>query len=249
MTTISELVTAFLGTEWDDSMKKHGKRNFTDLDRQAAESAGIRLSNNTRDPRILKLLSDVHEYAQGAFRQDFETALEREITCLQETGLTSEQFDTAIAYAKKLVNDRVRQTFETVEVKDLVTPYSLSGGLRNVGRQNSHMEIDIGVYGLVGAKLFDPRKRGYHTQTGSSDDAKKVAHTFRQLMVVDLGPHLDLQARRLDRPSINELHEPFQLPGGRTFFYAYGVQTGYRTNIPIGMMHALYEQSQKVPAG
>ncbi len=254
MTTVQEsavykLAGALLGDEWDDATGKSGKRNHTDLGRQTAGSVGVRLQNNTRDPRILKLLSDVREYVQGAFRQEFEAALEQEITCLQETGLTSGQFGTALTYAKRLVNNRMRQGVKIAGTEGLTTPYCLLGGLDSAERQDGHIEIDIGICGLVGAKRFDPGKKRYHTRPGSLDDAKQVARALQGTMSVDIEPSLGLQARRLGRPSVNELHQPTRLPGGGTFFHAYGVQIGYRASIPIGMMPALYEQSQKAPVG
>ncbi|MBI2085261.1 MAG: hypothetical protein HYT71_01975 [Candidatus Aenigmarchaeota archaeon] len=248
MTTISELAGALLGNEWDEAAGKSGRRNYTDLDREIARSVGVKLGNNTRDHRILKLLSDAREYAQVALRQNFEAALEKELECLQETGLTLEQFDTAMSYAKKLVRDRMRQGVGTVEVKGIVTPYNLFSWPRNVKREDGHMEIDIGIYGLVGYKRFDPQKKGYNTVAGSSDDAKKIARTFQSITAVDLEPSLGLQARRLGRPSVTELHQPAKLPDGTNFFHAYEVEIAYRTRIPIGMMHTLYEQSQKTPA-
>lgn len=245
MTTVSELAAALLGNEWDESTAKPRKRNFTDLDRQAAGSIGIKLGNNTRDHRVLKLLSDVHEHVQGPFRQDFEAALEQELSCLQETGLTTEQFDTALTYAKKLINSGMRSRMGPVEIRGLRTPYQLLGAPSVAGREDSHMEIHVNMHGLVGLKQYNPRRGSYTTVPGSSDDAKKVARTFQPMLTVDLKPSVDLQARRLDRPSITELHTPVRLPGNSVIFHAYEVGMGYVVRIPIGMFRTLYEQSQK----
>ncbi|MBI3413038.1 MAG: hypothetical protein HY051_03095 [Candidatus Aenigmarchaeota archaeon] len=187
-------------------------------------------------------------YFQDLFRENFEAALEWELTCLQETGLTVERFVTAVQYAKWLVNRGMRHGVESVTVKDLNTPYNLLGGSHIARRKDGHVEIDTNLHGLVGVKQLNPRNRRLIVYPGSSEDAKKVASTFQTIMAVDLKPFVDLQARRLGRPSVNELHEPVRLPDGSSFFHAYEVGMRYRVNVPLGMMPALYAQSKKSTA-